>query len=173
VLLVRQVLFFITVLLIASHAFAHGGGLNKEGCHNNNETKKYHCHRPTSGNGEQTSLTKEIQSESYFNDSLALKLRGQREVRLYYTVPNLAKRVYVIVDIVTEKYVIEGGLDKRSSLDSIQQAIFASGITSKKPMIAIYDTDGVWGNIENQIHTVAQKLNVEFLWISKGQIYEK
>ena len=75
-LLVRQVLFFITVLLIASHALAHGGGLNKEGCHNNNETKKYHCHRPTSGNGEQTSLTKEIQSESYFIDCSDRRLNG-------------------------------------------------------------------------------------------------
>ena len=24
---------------------AHGGGLNKEGCHNNRQTGDYHCHR--------------------------------------------------------------------------------------------------------------------------------
>ena len=26
-------------------ALAHGGGLNKEGCHNNRKTDDYHCHR--------------------------------------------------------------------------------------------------------------------------------
>jgi hypothetical protein len=26
-------------------AFAHGGGLNKQGCHNNRKTGDYHCHR--------------------------------------------------------------------------------------------------------------------------------
>ena len=37
------------------------------------------------------------------------------------------------VDVVTDEYVIEGGyLDKRSSLDSIQQAVFASTISGKK-----------------------------------------
>jgi len=27
-------------------AFAHGGGLNSEGCHNNRKTGEYHCHKP-------------------------------------------------------------------------------------------------------------------------------
>lgn len=26
-------------------AYAHGGGLNSEGCHNNRKTGDYHCHR--------------------------------------------------------------------------------------------------------------------------------
>jgi hypothetical protein len=29
-------------------AFAHGGGLNAEGCHNNRKTGDYHCHRGSS-----------------------------------------------------------------------------------------------------------------------------
>ena len=28
--------------------FAHGGGLNAEGCHNNRKTGDYHCHRDPS-----------------------------------------------------------------------------------------------------------------------------
>lgn len=37
---------FLTVgLLAASQAFAHGGGLNAQGCHNNRKTGDYHCHR--------------------------------------------------------------------------------------------------------------------------------
>jgi hypothetical protein len=32
-------------LMAASEAFAHGGGLNAQGCHNNRKTGDYHCHR--------------------------------------------------------------------------------------------------------------------------------
>lgn len=32
-------------LLGAEDANAHGGGLNKDGCHNNRKTGDYHCHR--------------------------------------------------------------------------------------------------------------------------------
>ena len=32
-------------------AFAHGGGLNAQGCHNNRKTGDYHCHRPQSSLG--------------------------------------------------------------------------------------------------------------------------
>lgn len=44
----------LTVLVITSSiAFAHGGGLNSQGCHNNRKTGDYHCHRapaaPTGG----------------------------------------------------------------------------------------------------------------------------
>jgi hypothetical protein len=35
-------------LSIATPAFAHGGGLNAQGCHNNRKTGDYHCHRGSS-----------------------------------------------------------------------------------------------------------------------------
>lgn len=40
-----QFIFAIVLILIAPAARAHGGGLNKEGCHNNRKTGDYHCHR--------------------------------------------------------------------------------------------------------------------------------
>ncbi|MCH1455496.1 MAG: YHYH domain-containing protein [Schleiferiaceae bacterium] len=30
----------------ATSAFAHGGGLNQNGCHNQHSNGTYHCHRP-------------------------------------------------------------------------------------------------------------------------------
>lgn len=33
---------------VASNAWAHGGGLNKEGCHNDRKNGGYHCHRASS-----------------------------------------------------------------------------------------------------------------------------
>ena len=59
--------------------------------------------------------------------------------------------------------VREGGLDKRSSLDSVQQALFASAITEKTPAVVIYDTNGVWGKIEYRVSTAAKIVSVKFL----------
>ena len=75
------------------------------------------------------------------------------------------------IDIETASEVIEGGLDKRSSLDSIQQAIFASTLTGKQPAVAIYDSDGNWGKIEHRIQTVAKSLRVKFYWVSNGKVH--
>lgn len=33
------------MLVVPTPAWAHGGGLNAEGCHNNRKTGDYHCHR--------------------------------------------------------------------------------------------------------------------------------
>lgn len=33
------------VVSATAPAFAHGGGLNKQGCHHNRKTGDYHCHR--------------------------------------------------------------------------------------------------------------------------------
>ena len=35
----------ILIVAPASAVFAHPGGLNSEGCHNNRRTGDYHCHR--------------------------------------------------------------------------------------------------------------------------------
>lgn len=44
-----QIVIFGMALIALSvsytNVFAHGGGLNKEGCHNNRKTGDYHCHR--------------------------------------------------------------------------------------------------------------------------------
>jgi hypothetical protein len=37
--------YLLILLTLPTAAFAHGGGLNKEGCHNNRKTGDYHCHR--------------------------------------------------------------------------------------------------------------------------------
>jgi hypothetical protein len=40
--------FLFLTLLIPSILFSHGGGLNKDGCHNDRKTGGYHCHRTKS-----------------------------------------------------------------------------------------------------------------------------
>jgi len=36
--------FFFALCLAVSAAHAHGGGLNKDGCHHERKTGGYHCH---------------------------------------------------------------------------------------------------------------------------------
>ena len=42
--MIRNILAAV-MLMSATIASAHGGGLNAEGCHNNRKTGDYHCHR--------------------------------------------------------------------------------------------------------------------------------
>ena len=37
---------WLSALLVSGVASAHGGGLDKHGCHHERSTGKYHCHRP-------------------------------------------------------------------------------------------------------------------------------
>ena len=158
------------------YAFSHGGGLDKSGCHNNRSTGNYHCHR--SGNSSKNDALKSSGiklNEDYYNMWLANQLGGQLEVSFSYNYNLRGSSPLVAsirVDVVTDEYVIEGGLDKRSSLDSIQQAVFASTISGKKPAVAIYDTNGLWGKFEYRIWSAAKKLNVKFYWVSGNEIKE-
>ncbi|WP_156496566.1 YHYH domain-containing protein [Marinomonas aquimarina] len=37
-------LVFVAFFTLSSTAFAHSGGTNSNGCHNNSKTGDYHCH---------------------------------------------------------------------------------------------------------------------------------
>ena len=162
------------LLVFNLEVLAHGGGLNADGCHNNRSTGDYHCHRGGRSKDLRTApLIQTTRNEDYFNKLFANALQGQTEVRLNYRVPESGIRGYVVIDIETNDMVIEGGLDKRSSLDSIQQALFASVVTGKTPAVAIYDTDGVWGKIEHRVSAAAKAVGVRFYWISGGTYQER
>ena len=63
----------------------------------------------------------------------------------------------------TATHVYEAGLDKRSSLDSVQQALFASHVTGKRPGVVIYDTDGREGRFEYRIKTACDQARVSYM----------
>ena len=100
-------------------------------------------------------------TEADYNKIYCDSIGGQTEVRHDYTT-DAGETGYVIVDCETDTEVIEGGLDKRSSLDSIQQALFFAFLTGKKPVIVIYDTDGIEGKIEYRIKIGAAHAGVGF-----------
>ena len=170
-------LSIIFCILISSNVFSHGGGLDKKGCHNNRSSGDYHCHRGSSSQGKTSNSGKiSFGNEDFFNLRLANYLGGKTEVTYNYdyNINGESPRTASIrIDIVTDQYVIEGGLDKRSSLDSIQQAVFASTLTGKQPAVAIYDTNGSWGKYEHRIYSTAKELGIKFFWVSGDQVHEK
>lgn len=100
-------------------------------------------------------------SEAAYNAAFCANVDGQREVRHDYTYST--GQSYVLVDCETTETVYEGGLDRRSSLDSIQQSLFAASLTGKEPAVVIYDTDGQIGRFEHQIRIVCESVGVRFL----------
>ena len=60
---------------------------------------------------------------------------GETEVRHEYTYPSGQRSIWV--DCETADTVYEGGLDKRSSLDSVQQALFAAWLRGNPPAVVI------------------------------------
>jgi hypothetical protein len=66
------------------------------------------------------------------------------------------------VDCETATEVIEVRLDKRSSLDSVQQALFAAHLTGKEPVVLMIDRDGRTGPYETRIKAAAGMAGVEY-----------
>ena len=63
-------IFFTTILLIFTGiSSAHGGGLNKQGCHNETKTGGYHCHRS------QGSMPSTSTKKSYVNPISGLEMK--------------------------------------------------------------------------------------------------
>lgn len=91
-------------------------------------------------------------------------LGGDAEVRHHYAIEG--SEHYVAVDCETDTHAVEVGLDKRSSLDSVQQAEFAGWLAGKEPMVFLVDRDGREGAIEYRIETTARRLGVEYRTIS-------
>lgn len=98
-------------------------------------------------------------NESKLNKLFCASVNGQVEVSHKYEFQNR----HIVVDCETDTAVYEAGLDKRSSLDSIQQALFASYVTGKKPVVVIYDTDGKEGQFEYRIRKACELTNVEYI----------
>lgn len=83
---------------------------------------------------------------------------GQPETVHEFTYPGGAASIRT--DCENGNRVIEFGLDKRSSLDSIQQALFAAEITGKEAVVALIDTDGTMGRYEWRIARAANVAGV-------------
>jgi len=90
-----------------------------------------------------------------------LLLGGAPEQRVAYDLHDGSH--YVQVDCLTDTHAIEIGLDnRRSSYDSVHQAVFYGHLTEREPLVILVDTDGREDNAEYQVERVARDLGVGF-----------
>ena len=95
-------------------------------------------------------------TEALATAAFCASIGGVEEVRHSYL------HTYIKVDCETTTEVIEAGLDKRSSLDSIQQALFFATLTNKKPVVVIYDTDQKEGIYEYRIRKACESVGIDY-----------
>ena len=138
-----KILYFGLLLSVALCAQSHPGRTDGEGCYAGKLPR--HCHdnqtgRDTPAKESSRSSTRKTASEDTYNRRFCALVGGVTETRHTYTYHGGSS--YVKVDCETDTTVYEGGLDKRRSLDSLQQALFFSALTGKQQAVVIFDTDG-------------------------------
>ena len=151
-----KILYVGLLLSAALCAEAHPGRTDAEGCHAGKLPR--HCHDNQAGR--ETGRSAKTASEDAYNRRFCAAMGGMTETRHTYTYDGGSS--YVKVDCETDTTVYEGGLDKRSSLDSLQQALFFSALTGKAPAVVIFDTDGREGRFEYRIRTACEKAGVRY-----------
>ena len=151
--------------LITLPTQGHPGRTDAEGCHSGKLPR--HCHENTrSGQPAQGNPSAPMKdtgpsaSEDDYNRWFCTLVNGETATRHGYT--SAGGHRYVEVDCETGTMVYEGGLDKRSSLDSVQQALFFSHVTGKRPAVVMYDTDGREGRFEYRIRVACRKAGVRY-----------
>ena len=156
--------------LMALSIQGHPGRTDAEGCHAGKLPR--HCHEGTRpgqlAQGNPSAPMKDTgppaprttASEDDYNRWFCTRVNGETATRHGYT--SAGGRGYVEVDCETSTLVYEGGLDKRSSLDSVQQALFFSHVTGKRPAVVMYDTDGREGRYEYRIRVACRKAGVRY-----------
>lgn len=84
----KRLLIALAVLAISPTAYAHGGGLNAQGCHNNRKTGDYHCHRspqpaqrPTSPPAQTLAPNSNLRPNAAFPNCAAARAAGKAPVR--------------------------------------------------------------------------------------------
>jgi len=93
-------------------------------------------------------------------------LAGEHQQKLGYSAAYDTS--YVVADCVTEAQVIEVGLDrKRSSMDSVHQALFAAHLSGRAPKVVMIDTDGREGKYEYQVRIAAEMAGVAYEAVDK------
>ena len=113
---------------MSTSAWSHGGGLNKDGCHNERKTGGYHCHRAK--NPVIPSIPQQRtynDSEKSINISWCASRGGITEFRTKYG---------TFVDCLTKEYAIEAEFGSNWK-EAIGQSLHYAESTNKKAGILL------------------------------------
>lgn len=122
----RREFLFLT-LLIPSILFSHGGGLNKDGCHNDRKTGGYHCHRSPTVTPNFSQPAQRPSSEKDIARIWCSAREGTNEFRTQYG---------TYVDCLTAKYAVEVEYDNNWK-EAIGQSLHYAEATGKSPAILL------------------------------------
>ena len=64
---IRPFVLAISLVAMPVVAYAHGGGLNALGCHNDRKTGGYHCHRGSGSSSSKLGSLKSSMNEDFYN----------------------------------------------------------------------------------------------------------
>tara|TARA_B110000438_G_scaffold287849_1_gene320629 strand:- start:17 stop:493 length:477 start_codon:yes stop_codon:yes gene_type:complete len=118
--------FTLLILFLSTGLWSHGGGLNKDGCHNERKTGGYHCHRAKS-----PVIPSIPQQRTYTSTEKSINTRwcdsrgGINEFRT---------KDGTYVDCLTDVYAIEAEFDYNWK-EAIGQSLHYAESTNKKAAI--------------------------------------
>ena len=103
-----------------------------------------------------------------FIAAMLCNLLGGADAETAKKFDNLGEERRIRVDCETPSHVIEIGWDHAaSSRDSVHQAVFASVLTNKTPMVLLIDTDGEEGRYEQEMRMVTKRLGIAYHFCRK------
>lgn len=95
--------------------------------------------------------------------ALLCNLLAGGETELRHGFGSLGGERIVRIDCETPSHVIEVALDgTRSARDSVHQAVFASVLTGKRPMVIVIDSDGYEDRYQQELRIVSEALNIAY-----------
>ena len=95
-------------------------------------------------------------------------LFGKTELAADYTAVGKEREIHI--DCETDAAVYEVGLDRRSSFDSVHQALMANLLTGKTPYIIVIDTNGMEDRFEYQIRMTACRAGIGYYAVDKDAL---
>ena len=111
---------------MATSAWSHGGGLNKDGCHNERKTGGYHCHRSQSPSIQSIPQQKTYSSsEKSINTRWCASKAGVSEFRT---------KDGTFVDCLTDIYAVEAEFDNKWK-EAIGQSLHYAESTNRRAAI--------------------------------------
>ena len=118
-------LFFIC-LMASGLLWAHGGGLNKDGCHNDRKNGGYHCHRSPSPNIQSIPQQNNFKSSESTINAIWCDSRGG--------ISEFRTKDGTYVDCLTDTYAVEAEFDNNWK-EAVGQSLHYAESTNKRAAI--------------------------------------
>lgn len=122
----KNLSFTLLILFLSTGLWSHGGGLNKDGCHNERKTGGYHCHRSQSPSIQSIPQQKIYSSsEKSINTRWCANKAGVSEFRT---------KDGTFVDCLTDIYAVEAEFDNKWK-EAIGQSLHYAESTNRRAAI--------------------------------------